>query len=942
MLKWKCENNTLKISALVGVGLLLLILSGGAYGENQSELDWPVVTKECRPWTYWWWMGSAIDEPNITELLEAYRGAGMGGVHIVPIYGVKGCEDRFIDYLSPKWMKMLGHTTSEAKRLDMGVDMTTGTGWPFGGPWLSIEDSDSWVNFKTYLLNEGGKLGEKIGKEQLDAVVAYSDDGRIVKLADRVNPNGVLDWVAPPGKWKVYVVRHKWVRGTVKVAAPGGEGYHIDPLSNESLMKHLRGFNKSFAAYREDMPRAQYHDSYEYWGNWTDDLFDEFKSRRGYDLREYLPEFFSKDENDDAGARVKCDYRQTISELLLERFIVPWVKWCHEKGSLARNQAHCSPGNIIDLYAATDIPETESYGPARFEIPGLHTDNTGFDIALASLFFKFASSAGHLAGRRLISSESCTWLGEHFKVALSHVKPEIDLLLVSGINHVFYHGTTYSPVEEAWPGWLFFASTNFSPSNTFWRDLPELNSYITRCQSFLQSGEPDNAVLLYLPIHEIWQRNRLPTPARSNRMLYAVGVEKIDKWPCTGFYKAAKTMLDKGYAFDYVSDRFLTDVRASSDGLDTGSTKYRVVVVPKCRLMSLETLSRLIQLAQDGATIIVDGNLPSDVPGYGDLTNRRKLFAQVLGDIKFAATEQPDIRKAIVGKGWFLIGDSLEDILKLAGVDREEIVDTGICFIRRTHPQGHYYFLANLDGRSLDGWVTLSVKAESVGIFDPLSTKTGMADVRQGKNGTEVYLQLQPGQSCILKTFSSKKIDGPKWRYLQESGEPYQIQGTWKVTFIEGGPNIPAGFEVNNLSSWTQLGDDEAKRFSGTALYSITFNGPTDKSDEWLLDLGRVCESARVKLNGHKVGTLFSVPFKISVGQFLRKGSNTLEVEVTNLSANRIADMDRRKVYWKKFYDTNFVNIHYEEFDASDWPLMDSGLLGPVRLIPRKFVKNCL
>ena len=106
-----------------------------------------------------------------------------------------------------------------------------------------------------------------------------------------------------------------------------------------------------------------------------------------------------------------------------------------------------------------------------------------------------------------------------------------------------------------------------------------------------------------------------------------------------------------------------------------------------------------------------------------------------------------------------------------------------------------------------------------------------------------------------------------------------------------------------------------------------------------MLDLGKVCESARVRLNGRNIGTLFSVPFKVAVGQFLREGRNTLELEVTNLSANRIADMDRRRIYWKKFYRTNFVNLRYEQFDASNWPLMDSGLLGPVRLIPSMLIK---
>ena len=94
---------------------------------------WPAITSQTRPWTYWWWMGSAVDKTNLTRELQRYHDAGLGGVHIVPIYGAKGWESNYIGYLSPKWMEMLGYTVSEARRLGLGVDMTTGTGWCFGG-----------------------------------------------------------------------------------------------------------------------------------------------------------------------------------------------------------------------------------------------------------------------------------------------------------------------------------------------------------------------------------------------------------------------------------------------------------------------------------------------------------------------------------------------------------------------------------------------------------------------------------------------------------------------------------------------------------------------------------------------------------------------------------------------------------------------------------------
>src|SRR5690242_2933641 len=123
-----------------------------------DPLTWPPITREAKPWSRWWWLGSAVDKENLTKLLERYHDAGIGGLEICPIYGAKGYEDRYIDFLSPKWMEMLAHTTAEAKRLGVGVDLTTGTGWPFGGPSVTAEDASARAVLKSYDIAEGKGL----------------------------------------------------------------------------------------------------------------------------------------------------------------------------------------------------------------------------------------------------------------------------------------------------------------------------------------------------------------------------------------------------------------------------------------------------------------------------------------------------------------------------------------------------------------------------------------------------------------------------------------------------------------------------------------------------------------------------------------------------------------------------------------------------------------
>jgi hypothetical protein len=141
---------------------------------TEAQIKWPDVNPVTKPWTRWWWPGSAVNAKDLTANMEQYAAAGLGGLEITPIYGVAGYEDQFIDYLSPKWMQVFAHTLQEAKRLNMQIDMATGSGWPFGGGPL-IGDTDACKNFvyKTWSIKGGETVKEPIAFEQqpyIDAI----------------------------------------------------------------------------------------------------------------------------------------------------------------------------------------------------------------------------------------------------------------------------------------------------------------------------------------------------------------------------------------------------------------------------------------------------------------------------------------------------------------------------------------------------------------------------------------------------------------------------------------------------------------------------------------------------------------------------------------------------------------------------------------------------
>ncbi|MBN1444269.1 MAG: glycoside hydrolase family 2, partial [Planctomycetes bacterium] len=844
---------------------------------QESALGWPLVRAECRPGAYWWWPGSAVTKEDLTWNLETYRKAGWGNMGAIGIYGVRGEEERFIDIFSPQWFEMFNHAVAEAKRLGMHIDLTPSSGWRMGGPHVTPEHGE------LTLAVESGRIAAR--------------------------PN----------------------RATVKRAGPGGQGLTVNPYSPAAVKFHLDWMSERFAEGRGSSPRAFYYDSFENPGNWCPELPESFRRLRGYSIEEHAEALAGGGDAAGAAAdearRVVCDYRETLSDVLIE-CVEQIVRWGKERGSGLRMQAHGSPANLLDMYAAAEIPETEVFGATKFDIPGFRRDARWIRPDRQSdLVNRFASSAAHVAGREVVISESFTWLRNHFHTALSHIKAESDNLLLNGINCIYYHGICFAPRKTAWPGWLFYASTQANARNSIFRDVPALNAYITRCQSVLQEGRPHNDVLLFWPVHDLWMSGG------TREMRFSV--HSPDWIEATTCGEAGRWMIESGYTFDYVSDRQLLRTRCEEGRLRTeGGTEYRAILLPAVKHMKIETARRLLDLAQAGATVLVWKGLPADVPGWRDHADRREKLGDLLGGLA------PDAGGvAALGKGRLVVGDDLRGLLDAAAIAREPLVDRGLEFIRRKSPSHVSYFIANHTADPVSAWVPVASPCRSVVLMDPLTARAGVAPIRRVGERTEIYLQMEPGETRVLRALAGEEVEGPAWPVRERAGEPIRIEGTWRVEFVDGGPTLPGALTAEELKSWTELGGgDDVDRFAGAASYTISVNLPPTDGADWILDLGDVRESARVRVNGKPAGVAFAHPFRVDVTGLLEPGRNEIAIEVTNLSANRIRDLDRRGVDWKKFHDINIVDHMYKPFDASGWDLEPSGLLGPVTLTPYRVI----
>lgn len=864
--------------------------------------QWPTVRPEAKPGLRWWWMGSAVDKPNLEWNMRQYAGCGAGAVEITPIYGVKGNEQRNINYLSDRWMEMLRYTEELGRQNNLEIDMATGTGWPFGGPWVSLEESASQMAIldTTLMGNQVNNLditmrGKSADHCRLVGVYAFSKRHfinirpaqkhgklRIKTVTRDGHPTRLLSGTLPKkDTWRIITLYQRLGIMKVKRPAPGGNGYVVDHFDKQSVMHYLQHIEQAFERTHTPYPHTFFNDSYEVAdADYTTDLFPEFQKRRGYSLEEHLNKLIDGDE------QVVADYRETLSDLLLENFTQTWTNWAHAHGAITRNQAHGSPANLIDCYATVDIPEIEGFGLTDFGIKGLRKDS-GFTRKNDSDFsmYKWASSAAHITGKPFTSSETFTWLTEHFRTSLSQMKPDMDLMFAGGVNHMFFHGTCYSPQEETWPGWKFYATVDMSPTNTIWRDARWLMRYITRCQSFLQWGLPDNDFLVFVPVRNLWHKR-----SKGKRLMQFAIHTMGDLAP--EFTNVIDSIDRQGFDCDYISERQLMQTQFINGQLQTaGGTRYKALIIPSPSNILTSSVSKHINsLQRQGAPVI-----------FGPDDNQMMRAAK---------------------------SEEMKTRLRLK-------------VIRRKNEKGYHYFIVNLTNKDIEAWCAPSVSYQQAMWFDPMTGRRFQVE----RKGDSLHIDLKSGESLILETFDKvtpqlqltlHSLPTRKTRPVMEQG--ISLCNDWTLRFKDSSPSYPRKLHLAHLQTWEGI-NDTLRTLMGTGIYECQFklNKTFLKGKkDWMIDLGDVRESSRVFINDSLIGCAWAAPFRLSFSGILKSGTNTLRIEVTNLPANRISELDREGVNWRKMEDINVVNIHYQRSTYADWKPVPSGLNSTVYLYPLK------
>jgi hypothetical protein len=422
---------------------------------------------------------------------------------------------------------------------------------------------------------------------------------------------------------------------------------------------------------------------------------------------------------------------------------------------------------------------------------------------------KLASSAANLTGKKLVSAETATWLGNHFKVSIAQVKPVLDQVFVGGVNHVFFHGATYSPPEIAWPGWLFYASTNFNPQSHFWEAMPALNKYIENVQTMLQANPTDSDALVYFPMEDVWHDNN-GTGKLHTLELHANSREWLIN---TSFGKWAGILQNKGFSVDYISDDLLTDLVPQPG--KTFKTKsggnYKVLLIPAAHYVSVETLELFAKWVKQGYPVYFLEHLP--------------LHLNTYGATKEAKERWENARAALLMR---VLSDPADQLARL-GVSTESMASKGLDFIRKKTPTGAAYFVTNLQSKFSEGSISLKKISGNYEVWDPLT------DVKSyGKKGSDVYLTLAPGQSAIIKSIA--KIPAASFQSTTKKTTDILPQN---LQVSIGTSKIP----LNSLTYYTAVDTSKADAPSARYTFDLALN-----SEQLAIPAGILQEQNQVEI----------------------------------------------------------------------------------------------
>jgi len=944
----------------------------------------------ARPSAYWAWMNGNVSLPQLTRDLEEMKDKGLSGAYIFDV-GARD-PDGIIPagpaFMGPESLTAIAHAVREATRLGLELGLVTSSSWNAGGSWVAPRHASMGLCHSETIVNGPAHFSQTLPFPSVPnkapkgpdgfpvcykdvAVLAFpqtkeklvEDVTGIIDLTDRVDKDGCLTWNVPAGRWVVMRFVCANTGQGLAIPSPNSHGLVLDHFSPKATDMHFQYLIDrllgELGSFEETALKYMYLCSYEVRGQvWTPDLLREFKKRRGYDMTPYLPVLFGfTAHNKETTERFQYDFRKTLGELLADAFYRRAREISNRHGLLLCAEAggpgpptHQVPVDALKALGALDIPRGEFWNKHNVWV------------------VKETACASHIYGKKIVDMEAFTsW--RHWQDGPFDIKPLADRAMCGGANHFTFHTFAHNPPEAGKPGWVYHAGTHINPNVVWWPKAKPFIDYLARCSYLLQQGLFVADVCYYY----------------GDQGFNFVPPKHVD--PSLGF----------GYDYDVTNAEVILTRMSVENGrivLPDGMS-YELLVLPDREDMNLEVLQKLQKLVKAGATVV--GRKPLRSSGLTDYPQQDEKVRR-LADRLWGPCDGEKIKQRSYGKGKIIWGRTLREILwgRSIGPDfsytsRNE--GTDLDYIHRRTETADIFFVSNKNMRweEVDCVFRVTGKAPELCMPDTGEMREQLVYMSV-EGGTKVPLRLSPAGSVFV-VFREKaeedrivsvsrddtrvfpvtagiaeeippievlpgdhnKVELLAWRdgkYVLQMGRGGKIQvevkhvpavreitGPWEVRFPEGW-GAPASKVFPKLISWTDHPDHGIRYFSGIATYCKEFDLPSDligTGKQLVLDLGRVKFVADAYLNGEHLGILWKPPFRLDITNAARSGRNGLVVEVANVWSNRLTG-DAHLPKNKRYCRTNMKKSLTWRSPWKDTPLQESGLLGPVRLLPAKTI----
>jgi hypothetical protein len=765
-------NTSMKKTAMsylsIRLSLLCLTCSVSAAPPDPLEASFVHPPASARPWVYWMALDGNLTKDGITADLEAMSRVGIGGALYLEV-------ERFTPtgpaaFAGPMWMEMNRHICNEAKRLGLEVNFNNDAGWAgSGGPWITPELSMQTVvlsetpvddatkapiilpqpkatkdyyrdiavlampapevefrlpelDIKACFIIPKGKPAKQPCLADFPAAPAGSTipRGQVIDLTAKMDSSGKLDWTPPAGKWRVMRIGHTTTGHLNSPAPVSGQGLECDKLSKaaatfhfEQLMGKIIAQNRALTG--QDKTLVGVHiDSWEVGAqNWTGQMREEFRRRRGYDLLPFLPTLSGLViDSTDTTERFLRDFSQTISEMVVENYAGTFQELAHQNGLRLTIEAYNGPCMNLPYAGRADEPMGEFWA-----WPKLGLGSTCTEMA----------SAGHTYGKRIISAEAFTsrndekWLGHP-----GNIKDLGDWAFCEGINRFVFHRYAAQPWKNVAPGMgMGPFGLHYERTQTWWEQSKAWHLYLTRCQGLLQQGQ-FVADIAYL------------TPEVSPRAFQP---------PVEAF---VTPNIRGGYGFDGCSPDVLLTRMSVKDGrlvLPDGMS-YRALVLPPTEVMTPALLARIQQLAEAGAMIVGPAQPPRKSLNLLDMGAGDEQLAKNAADLW--------------ASGKILTGKTAQEFLADRGVPPDFTASPALRFTHRRIGDADVYFVANPEPEAVNAVASFRVTGRQPEIWSPESGHMEKAASFVDRDGvTRVALHLEPnGSAFVVFRKPSAGMDG--------------------------------------------------------------------------------------------------------------------------------------------------------------------------------------